>query len=161
MFTGDGSAAWLSRALHRAGFATSPSSERRGDRFELIDAFITAAIRCAPPKNKPTRRQLARCAPHMAAELARLKRIRVAVGLGKIGFDAAVDRLAEAGYRSSARRPRFAHGAEYQLEPPVGRPALVLMGTYHPSRQNTNTGRLTAPMLDAVFSRARRIIENR
>ncbi len=161
MFTGDGSAVWLSRALFRSGFATAPHSLRRGDGFALVDAFITAALRCAPPGNKPTRRQLARCAPHMDAEIALLDRIRVTIGLGKIGFDAAFDRLSAAGYGFATRgRPRFAHLAEYRATPPRGRPALTLLGSFHPSRQNTNTGKLTEPMLDAVFRRARAILDD-
>ena len=160
MFTGDGSAVWLSRALFRAGFATAPRSIHRGDGFELIDAFITAALRCAPPGNKPTRAQLARCSSHMNPEFALLRRMRVAVGLGKIGFDTAYDRLRDAGYRFEGRaRPRFAHGLEYEVSPPPGRPPLTLVASFHPSRQNTNTGKLTEPMLDAIFARARAIID--
>jgi len=161
MFTGDGSAAWLSRAMHRAGFATAPKSIHRGDGFELIDAVITAALRCAPPANKPTRDQLRKCAVHMRAELAALPRLRVAIGLGKIGFDAAVDRFREAGYGIPTGRPRFGHGVEYAFASPNGRTALSLIGCYHPSRQNTNTGTLTEDMLDAVFSRARVLLQDR
>src|SRR5450755_1157424 len=98
MFTGDRSGAWLSRAMYRSGFATAPYSRARDDGFEPIDAFITAALRCAPPANKPTPVQMATCSVHMRAELALLHRLRVAVGLGKIGFDAAYDRLEELGY---------------------------------------------------------------
>lgn len=162
MFTGDGSGAWLARALHRAGFATSPHSIARGDGFALIDAFITAALRCAPPANKPTPEQMRRCAVHMRGELALLRRLAVAIGLGKIGFGAAVNRLAEAGYSwSPGLRPRFAHGAEYRLVPPCSKTPLLLLASYHPSRQNTNTGKLTQAMLDDVFARARRALKNR
>jgi uracil-DNA glycosylase family 4 len=158
MFTGDGSAGWLAPALHATGFATKPSSTHRGDGFELIDAFMTAAIRCAPPKNKPTPRQIANCAVHMRAELDVLKRLRVVVGLGKIGFDVIYDRLRERGFAAQTKsRTRFAHRAEYGLAHPDGR-ALTLLGSYHPSRQNTNTGKLTMPMLRGVFARARILI---
>ena len=157
MFTGDGSAAWLARALFRSGFATQPSSVRRGDGFSLIDAYLTAAIRCAPPKNKPTPQQMTRCADHMRAELELLPHVAIVVGLGKIGFDTAVARLREVGFSSPGSRPRFGHGAEYELARRDGR-VLRLIGTYHPSRQNTNTGKLTQAMLDAVFSRARAIL---
>jgi uracil-DNA glycosylase len=161
MFTGDSSGAWLARAMHGAGFATVPYSLRRGDGFMPIDAYITAALRCAPPDNRPTREQLAKCAGHMLAELAQLRRLRVAIGLGKIGFDAAIARLKEAGYDHGPRRPRFAHGAEFRLGPPVDREPLVLLASYHPSRQNTNTGRLTAAMLEAIFWRARQLLKYR
>jgi uracil-DNA glycosylase family 4 len=161
MFTGDGSAAFLSRAMHRAGFATAPYSHRRGDGFAPQDAFITAALRCAPPKNKPTAEQLRRCAIHMRRELAVLHEIRVVIGLGKIGFDTAIRRLSEAGYRIPKPRPRFTHLAEAALDPPAGRPPLTLLGSFHPSRQNTNTGKLTSAMFDAAFSRARELLENR
>jgi uracil-DNA glycosylase family 4 len=158
MFTGDGSASWLARVLFDTGFATQPTSTRRDDGFELIDAFMTAALRCAPPKNKPTPRQIANCAIHMRAELDLLPRLQVIVGLGKIGFDIAYDRLRERGYsiKGVRGRPRFSHGAEYILSAD-GRPELTLLGSYHPSRQNTNTGKLTLPMLRAVFARARAI----
>jgi uracil-DNA glycosylase family 4 len=159
MFTGDGSATWLARALFDTGFATQPTSTHRDDGFELIDAFMTAALRCAPPKNKPTPRQIANCAIHMRAELDLLPQLHVIVGLGKIGFDIAYDRLRERGYAiNGARgRPRFGHRAEYTLRAD-GRPDLTLLGSYHPSRQNTNTGKLTLPMLRGVFVRARNLI---
>jgi uracil-DNA glycosylase len=160
MFTGDGSAAWLAPALHATGFATMPTSTHRGDGFELIDAFMTAAIRCAPPKNKPTKHEIANCAVHMLAELDVLKHLRVVVGLGKIGFDVIYDRLRERGFVApGGRRPRFAHRAEHHLAHPDGR-VLTLLGSYHPSRQNTNTGKLTLPMLRSVFARARTLIEH-
>lgn len=162
MFTGDGSANWLARALYRAGFATKATSMSRADDFRLVDAFMSAALRCAPPKNKPTPRQLANCADHLRAELTLLADLRVVVGLGKIGFDTIADRLRErdyvvAGIYSGAKRPRFAHGAEYRLQNPAGR-EMTLLGCYHPSRQNTQTGKLTETMLDAVFAQARQIL---
>jgi len=161
MFTGDGSAAWLARALFRAGLATQPHSERRGDGFALIDAYLTAAIRCAPPKNKPTPRQMDRCAGHMRAELALLRRIEVVVGLGKIGFDTGLARLVELGHVLPKPRPRFGHGVEYRLARGNAPRAVTLIGTYHPSRQNTNTGTLTQAMLDEVFLRVRDLLNDK
>lgn len=162
VFTGDSSGAWLSRAMFRAGFATAPYSRKRGDGFAPVDAFITAALRCAPPGNKPTPEQLRRCSSHMRAELMLLPSLRIVVGLGKIGFDAALDRLSETGYvRPTGSRPKFEHGAEYALGAPPGRRSIVLIASFHPSRQNTNTGKLTEAMFDAIFRRARRILKYR
>jgi uracil-DNA glycosylase len=159
MFTGDGSAAWLAPALHATGFANQPTSTHRGDGFALTDAFMTAAIRCAPPKNKPTKRQITNCEVHMRAELDVLTQLRVVVGLGKIGFDVIYDRLRERGFIAPGRRrPRFAHRAEYRLAHQDGR-TLTLLASYHPSRQNTNTGKLTMPMLRDVFARARTLLK--
>ena len=159
MFTGDGSARFLARSLYRAGLATQPVSERRADGFALVDAFMTAALRCAPPGNKPTAAQMAKCAVHMRAELDLLTSLRVVVALGKIGFDSIWARLAERGYQSS-ERPVFGHDRAHRLTHPKARP-LVLLGSYHPSRQNTNTGKLTQPMLDRVFRRARKLARTR
>lgn len=159
MFTGDGSAFYLARALHCRGFATSPHSVKRNDGFAPLDAYITAALRCAPPRNKPTPAQLARCAQHMRDELAALPRLRVAVCLGKIAFDATVRRLQERGYACPYGKPKFGHGREYRLVR-SGAPLLTLIGSYHPSRQNTNTGKLTEEMLDAPFARARAILND-
>lgn len=161
MFTGDSSGAWLARALHKFGFATAPHSLHRDDGFVLVNAFITAALRCAPPQNRPTPAELNKCAVHMRAELEALADIRVVVGLGKIGFDAAAARLREIGYEATIQRPRFSHGAEYRLEHAGGRRPVTLLGSFHPSRQNTNTGKLTRAMLDAVFARAAGLIQNR
>jgi uracil-DNA glycosylase family 4 len=161
MFTGDAAGAWLARAMHDSGFATVPYSRARGDGFAPLDAFITAALRCAPTGNKPTREQLLRCAVHMSGELELLRDLRVVIGLGKIGFLAAFERLREAGYAVPARQPRFAHLAEIRVSAPSGRLPLSVLGSYHPSRQNTNTGKLTKPMFDAVFARARELLENR
>lgn len=152
MFTGDGSAFFLARALHRADLATQPTSLRRGDGFALVDAFMTAALRCAPPGNKPTRVQMARCADHMRAELDLLPSIRVVVALGKIGFDTIYARLRERGY-ACAPRPVFGHNYAYRLRHDTA-PPITLLACYHPSRQNTNTGKLTQAMLDRVFKRA-------
>jgi uracil-DNA glycosylase family 4 len=154
MFTGDapgGSGEWLARALHRHGFATQPTSHRRGDGFRLVDAYITAALHCVPPGNRPTPPELRRCADYLRAEVALLRRVRVVVGLGRIGFEAYLGAAAATGVPLPRPRPRFAHGAVTVL--PSG---VTLLATYHPSRQNTQTGRLTWPMFDAVLAEARR-----
>ena len=153
MFTGDRSGDLLFRAMHRAGFASRPTSVRRGDGLRLIDAYLTAPVRCAPPMNKPAPAEIARCLPFLERELALLRRVRVVVALGRIGFD--VCRRVFASRGASTRSLRFGHGAVYNLGPH----GPVLIASYHPSRQNTNTGRLTEPMLDAVFERARAVLE--
>lgn len=151
-FTGDASGVWLYRALFRAGFANRPESIDRDDGLRLRDVYITAAIRCAPPQNKPTPEQRRRCFDYLQAEYAAL-RPRVIVTLGKIADDS-VHALLKADHRYVTPRAPFKHGAETRLETPSRKPVVVL-ASYHPSRQNTNTGVLTEPMLDAVFSRAR------
>jgi uracil-DNA glycosylase len=155
VFTGDSSGDFLARALHTAGFANQPTSERRDDGLVLTDAYITAAARCAPPDNKPTPDELARCLPFLAAEVAALVRLQVVVALGRIAFDtvARLFRLRPvAGAAGPSARPAFAHGAVHA----VGGTLPTLVASYHPSRQNTNTGRLTQAMFDAVFAEARR-----
>jgi uracil-DNA glycosylase family 4 len=148
MFTGDQSGAWLLRAMHAAGFANQPDSTARDDGLELRGAYITAAVRCAPPDNKPTPAEFARCAPFLLREWALLPDVAVVVALGQIAF-AAVLRAARARGATLPRPlPRFAHGAVSRLG------ALTLLASYHPSRQNTQTGRLSAAMLGAVFRRA-------
>jgi uracil-DNA glycosylase family 4 len=156
MFTGDGSAVFLARALYRAGFATQPTSIRRRDGFELVDAFMTAALRCAPPGNRPTPEQLRKCSGHLRAELDILNSVKVIVALGKVAFDNIYARLRERGY-IAGQHPAFRHGGEFLLQAP-GRPDLILMTSYHPSRQNTNTGKLTQTMLDDVFARAKALV---
>jgi uracil-DNA glycosylase family 4 len=152
MFTGDASGVWLYRALYRAGFANQPDQRDRDDGLELHDALISAALRCAPPGNKPSPEQLRRCAPYLESEVMQLSRLAVVVALGAIGTRAAVGALQAAGFRF-AGVPRFAHGAESTAIGPHAQ--VTLLSSYHPSRQNTNTGVLTEPMLDAVFARAR------
>ena len=152
VFTGDGpggSGDFLMAALHRAGFANIPTSRHPNDGLALEDAFIAAAARCAPPDNKPTPEEIANCRPHLDAELAALTRVRVVVGLGTIAFDAYLQLLKQRGV-AIRPRPSFGHGVTYNL--PNGH---TLIGCYHPSRQNTNTGRLTARMMDDVFRIAR------
>ena len=148
MFTGDRSGEWLYRAMHRAGFANQSSSERRDDGLELSDAYITAAVRCAPPDNKPLPEERHNCATYLERELALLRNAKVVLALGAIGMEAV------ASHEGMRPRPKFGHGAEAAL--PSGR---TLLASYHPSQQTTFTGRLTEPMLDAVFARAREIIE--
>ena len=159
MFTGDGSAVFLARALYRAGFATQPTSISRGDGFELVDAFMTAALRCAPPGNRPKPDQLRKCASHLNAELDILTSVKVIVALGKIAFDNIYARLRERGY-TVGQRPVFRHGGEFLLQTPNG-PDLILLTCYHPSRQNTNTGKLTQAMLDEVFARAKALVSSK
>jgi uracil-DNA glycosylase family 4 len=156
VFTGDGvggSGDFLMAALHRAGFANIPTSHRPDDGLRLRDAFIAAAVRCAPPDNKPTLEEIANCLPHLDAEIAALPRVRVVVALGKIGFDAYLRLLTHRG-ETLRPRPQFGHASMYVL--PNGHD---LIGCYHPSRQNTNTGKLTAAMMDEVLGLARRALE--
>jgi uracil-DNA glycosylase family 4 len=154
MFTGDASGEWLYRALFRAGFANQPFQRDRGDGLVLSDALITAALRCAPPGNKPTPEQRRRCFPYLVAEIEALPRLRVVVALGAIGTQAAQAALRAAGFAFEERH-EFAHGAESRARKTPGEPAVVLLSSYHPSRQNTNTGVLSETMLDAIFARAR------
>lgn len=153
MFTGDGAGATLMTSLHRAGFASRPGSVTRDDGLVLTDLFLTAAARCAPPDNKPTPTEIARCRPYLVAELFLLTRLRVVVALGHLAHDAFLRAAREAGITIPHPRPHFAHGARFRLR--WGDRELLLLDTYHPSRQNTHTGRLTPAMLDVVFRRAR------
>lgn len=204
LFTGDRSGDWLFRALFRAGFANQPTSVSADDGLRLDDCFVSPAVRCAPPGNKPLPGEFANCRPFLLRELGFLSEVRVVIGLGRIGFDAAFDSLVAAGLVAPGTRPRFAHGARFRLPvlrsaataPPdpsvasspadaplttsgrrggpdethlvAGAPAhaasprdrmwLNLLGTYHPSQQNTFTGRLTEEMFDAVFVQARALL---
>jgi uracil-DNA glycosylase family 4 len=151
VFTGDGAGAsgdFLMAALHRAGFANIATSQRVDDGLTLRDAYIAATVRCAPPDNKPLPGEIAACADHLDAEVAALPHVKVVVALGKIAWDAWFRHLARRG-TIVRPRPAFGHGAVFERE---GAP--VLIGAFHPSRQNTNTGKLTSAMYDAVFSRA-------
>lgn len=150
MFTGDRSGDWLYRALHRAGFANQPESIGRDDGLRLDDVLITAAVRCAPPANKPTTAERDRCAPWLHAELDMSSRVRVMVVLGNFGYVQTLRVLAERGLPVPRPRVRFGHGVEIPME---GGPTLLC--SYHPSQQNTFTGKLTEEMFDAIWSRAR------
>jgi uracil-DNA glycosylase family 4 len=155
VFTGDGaggSGDFLMRAMHAAGFANLPTSDHPDDGLRLTDAYIAAAVRCAPPDNKPSADEMAACQPHLDAELAALPRVRVLVCLGRIAFDATW-RVLESRDLAAPPRPAFAHAAV--CDPSDG---LTLIASYHPSRQNTNTGRLTPAMMDEVFQAARRAL---
>ena len=164
MFTGDGpggSGDFLMAALHRTGFANIATSRHPDDGLQLTDAYMLSAVRCAPPDNTPLPEEITRCLDHLDAELAQLPRIRVVVALGKIGFDAWLQLLRRRGVAPSPR-PRFGHGVVYRLgEDADGAPLPALVGCYHPSRQNTNTGKLTARMMESVFRKAKRLTTKR
>ncbi|MGH7699683.1 MAG: uracil-DNA glycosylase, partial [Gemmatimonadales bacterium] len=154
MFSGDASGDWLYAALHRYGFASQARATGRDDGLTLTDCFISAAARCAPPGNRPSPAELANCRPYLAAEIRLLRRVRLVLVLGRVAHD---NWLKAAGWWDRlppAERPRFAHGARHRL--PDG---TVLLSSYHPSRHNTNTGRLTRRMWHGVFRRAREILE--
>ena len=146
MFTGDRSGDWLYRALHRAGYASQAQSAHRGDGLVLTGAWITAPVKCAPPENKPTPAERDTCMPYMRRELAALESLKVVIVLGGFAHQVVWREL------GSGSRPRFGHGVEARL-----RDGRTLLCSYHPSQQNTFTGRLTEPMLDAVFARAREL----
>ena len=152
VFTGDRSGDWIFAALWRAGLANQPTSVSKDDGLQLTDVRVCAAVRCAPPANAPTPEERDTCSPWLARELALLGRLRVVVVLGGFGWTALWPVLAEAGYRLPRPRPAFGHGVEVTLEGTLGR--LTLLGSYHVSQQNTFTGTLTEPMLDAVLDRA-------
>jgi uracil-DNA glycosylase family 4 len=152
MFTGDKSGDILYRALYKTGFASQPESRSREDGLILTGAFITAAARCAPPGNKPTPEELRNCRPYFERELDLLPGLRVVVALGKIAFDAYLDVLKSRGVVASRAPFVFGHDREFHTAP--GQP--VLISSYHPSQQNTSTGKLTESMLVAVFRRARK-----
>ncbi len=149
VFTGDSSGDFLFRALCRAGFANQALSIAQDDGLVLTDCYVSAAVRCAPPDNRPTPEEFARCRPFLEREIRRLPRLEVVVALGALGWKASWRALGEAGYAAPARRPLFGHGAEVTV-------GLVrLLGSYHVSRQNTNTGRLTEEMFDGIWDRVR------
>lgn len=154
IFTGDSSGAFLFRALHDAGFANQAVSVSRDDGLTVADVYITAAVRCAPPDNRPTSEEFRSCQPFLERELAALSRARVALTLGALAWNSTLRALAANGVTVPRPRPRFAHGAEVR----VGR--LLLLGSYHVSQQNTNTGRLTLAMLAKVLESARREVQS-
>lgn len=156
IFTGDRSGDWLFAALHRFGFANQPTSTHRGDGLTLRDCYVTAAVRCAPPGNRPSRAELTRCRPYLVEELRLLDRVRVVVALGSIALAAYLEARRALGQAVPVPRPAFRHGAAHRLP---GGPVLIT--SYHPSQQNTLTGRLTRPMFDRVFARARRLLPPR
>lgn len=153
-FTGDGSGDFLYPLLYRAGFASQAESRHSGDGLRLTDAWITAVVRCAPPGNKPLPDEIASCAPFLDEEIAALASLRVIVCLGKIAFDGVVAHLIRTGQIERRGNLVFGHGVEYRI--PGGR---WLLASYHPSLQNTNTGKLTAPMMLKVFRRARQLAQ--
>jgi uracil-DNA glycosylase len=152
MFTGDESGNWLFRALHKAGFANQPHSTGRRDGLILTDCYITATLRCAPPRNRPLRQEIVNCRTYLLEEISLLRRVRVVVGLGRVGFDAALEAYRETGRILYRRRPPFAHGGVHELN------GMVFLSSLHPSQQNTFTGRLTEPMFDRIFRIARRTL---
>jgi uracil-DNA glycosylase len=153
IFTGDRSGDWLFRSMHRAGFATRPTSVSREDGLRLEGAYVAATVRCAPPANRPTPAERDTCLPFLVREVRLLARVRVAVALGSFAWDGALRAVSGLGHVVPRPRPRFGHGAEAEVGP------YVLLGSYHPSQQNTFTGKLTEGMLDAVFLRARELAE--
>jgi uracil-DNA glycosylase family 4 len=155
VFTGDRSGDFLFAALHRAGYANQPASVDRLDGLTLRDAFISAAVRCAPPQNRPTPAERDECRPYLVRELQLLTRLRVIVALGGFAYDAVWAALRAAGRRLPAPRPPFGHGRDVVVDGSASE--IVVLGCYHPSQQNTFTGRLTPSMLDDVFRRAREL----
>lgn len=149
MFTGDRSGEWLYGALHRAGLATQPTSTDRDDGLRLRDAYITAVVRCAPPANRPTPAERDNCLSYLVEELRILDRARVLLALGAFAWDGALRAVRDLGHPIARPRPRFGHGAETAAGP------YTLIGSYHPSQQNTFTGKLTREMFDSVLAAAR------
>jgi uracil-DNA glycosylase family 4 len=158
VFTGDRSGDFLFAAMHRAGYANQPTSTDRSDGLVLRDAYITAAVRCAPPANKPTPAERDECRPYLVRELQLLLQLRVIVALGAFAYEAAWTSLRAAGWNLPKPRPPFGHGREVEIASDADDATIVVIGCYHPSQQNTFTGRLTPSMLDDVFARAQRLI---
>ena len=148
IFTGDRSGDWLFASMHRAGLANQPTSDHRDDGLRLQGAYVAAAVKCAPPANRPTPQERDTCLPYLVRELELLDRVRAVVALGSFAWDAALRAFAAAGHPVPRPRPRFGHGTEAPIGP------YTLVGSYHPSQQNTFTGVLTEDMLDAVLARA-------
>ena len=151
VFTGDRSGDWLFAALHRAGFANQPTSVHRDDGLRLRDAYVTAVVKCAPPANKPLPPERDNCLPYLLRELELLEHARVLMALGRFAWDGALAALRRAGHEVPRPKPEFGHGAEVR----IGR--FTLLGCFHPSQQNTFTGKLTEDMIDAVLARAREL----
>ncbi len=153
MFTGDRSGDWLYRALYRAGFANQPTAVSRDDGLQLNDCYITAMAHCAPPENKPTPEEIQNCRPFLLRELAAFNRLRVVVALGQLAYKATLEAFKTLDSNAKFTATKFAHGAECRLSS-----HLTLIASYHPSQQNTFTGKLTEAMLDDIFHRARTLI---
>lgn len=150
MFTGDGSGDFLTPALFRAGFANQPTSVHKDDGLQLIDLYMVASAHCAPPDNKPTPQEIANCRPYFIQHMQLLANAQVILALGKIAFDNTLVTLAQMGIEIPTPRPTFAHGAQYRIG------LYTLIATYHPSRQNTQTRRLTPEMFDEIFKQVKR-----
>ena len=155
IFTGDRSGDWLYRALHRFGFANQPHSIDRNDGMRLIDCYITAAVHCAPPDNKPLPEEFANCRPYFLEEVESLKKVRVVVPLGLIGFKTYFSARRELGRKTPTPMPAFSHGGVTLLED-----GTSVVSSYHPSQQNTQTGKLTEAMFDDVFRKARKMVDS-
>ena len=154
MFTGDQSGNWLFGALFDAGFANQPTSEHASDGLVLRDAYVTATVRCAPPDNKPTLEEVQTCEPYLLTELRLMTRVRVVIGLGRIGWQAYLRARRTLGWPLPPRAPEFGHGARVTFADGV-----TLIASYHPSQQNTFTGKLTRPMFQSVFRAARTLLD--
>lgn len=152
IFTGDRSGDWLFASLHRTGFANQPESVSRDDGLRLRDCYVTATVRCAPPQNRPSPDERDRCLPYLVEEIGLLPKVRAIVCLGHYAWDGVLRALRDRGHKPE-RKPRFGHGVTAQVGP------YALVGSYHPSQQNTFTGKLTESMLDAVFERARQLAD--
>jgi uracil-DNA glycosylase family 4 len=155
IFTGDRSGDWLFAAMHRAGFANQAGSAHRDDGLRLRGAYVTAVVRCPPPANRPAPVERDNCLPYLVEELESLERARVLVALGSFAWDGTLRALAALDHVAPRPKPRFGHGAQSRVGP------YTLLGCYHPSQQNTFTGKLTEPMLDEVFARARELMRSR
>jgi uracil-DNA glycosylase len=163
VFTGDGTGAsgdFLMAAMHRTGFANMDTSTHVHDGLQLTDAFIAAAVRCAPPGNKPVPEEISRCLDHLDAETAALRRVQVVVALGRIAFDAWLQLMRRRG-TTITPRPQFGHGVVVTFPPTTNHQPLTVIGCYHPSRQNTNTGKLTPSMMEEVFRKAKELLQRR
>jgi len=156
MFTGDRSGDWLYRALHKSGFANQPTSISREDELQLNDCYVTATARCAPPQNELLPEEIRNCRPYLQKEIRLLKNVRVIIALGKVGWDAAFDSFRMLETTPPRKRPAFGHGREHVLND-----SQTLIASYHPSQQNTFTGKLTEEMFDAIFRRAKSLINSK
>jgi uracil-DNA glycosylase family 4 len=157
MFTGDRSGEWLFNALYQFGFANRPNSVRRDDNFKLDDCYITATIRCAPPKNKPLPEEIENCRPYFLAELDLLRKVKIIIPLGQIAFTQTLRSLRLKGYEVPSLS--FGHGKSYAIPPRDRLQTISLITTYHPSQQNTQTGKLTISMFHRIFKMAKKKLE--